>query len=159
MSVMAPQWNLKISDAGRRSRAEEIMDTAYIGAPGTPLFSRITMGDTICFNIYQKGLKVLDLDADCVFPEAGGLRMKLGELCAAQDATPKEGCHERAGLLVMRGPGIRAGARIGECTNLDVAPTILHLMGVPIPPHMKGRVLEEAFEGPTAVRVPAGAGA
>ncbi len=146
-SVMAPQWNLKVPDAARRARAESILDTSFIGAPGTPLFSRITMGDTICFNINQKGLKVLDLDAECVFPEKGGQRMKLGEICASQDATPKEGCHDRAGVLVMAGPGIRKGACVEECSNLDIAPTILHLMGIPIPAHMKGRVLEEAFEG------------
>lgn len=156
ISVMAPQWNLKIPDAGRRAHAEAVLDTAYLGTPETPLFSRITMGDTICFNVFQKGLKTLNLDAECVFPESGGLRMKLGELCASQDATPKEGCHDQAGVLVMRGPGIRKGATLHACSNLDIAPTLLHLMGVPIPSEMKGRVLEEAFEGPTAGRVPVG---
>ncbi len=53
----------------------------------------------------------------------------------------------------MRGAGIRRGAELQECTNLDFAPTILHLLGLPIPSHMKGRVLEEAFEGPTSVTV------
>ena len=156
LSVMAPQWNLKVPDPALRAHAEAVLDTAYLGSPGASLFSRVSMGDTICFNIFQKGLKTLDLDAECVFPEAGERRIKLGELCAAQDATPKEGCHEREGVLVMRGPGIRKGARLHECSNLDVAPTILHLMGIPIPAHMKGRVLEEAFEGPTSVRIPVG---
>ena len=147
VSVMAPQWNLKVADTGRRARAEAILDTSFLGTPSTPLFSRITMGDTICFNINQKGLKVLDLDAECVFPEKGSLRMKLGEICASQDATPKEGCHDRAGVLVMVGPGIRKGGGLRSARTWISRPTILHLMGIPIPEHMKGRVLEEALEG------------
>ena len=42
---------------------------------------------------------------------------------------------------------------------IDLAPTMLHLLGLPIPAHMKGRVLEEAFEGPAQVAVPAALGA
>jgi hypothetical protein len=40
--------------------------------------------------------------------------------------------------------------QLGKCSNLDIAPTILHLMGLPIPSHMRGRVLEEALELPPA---------
>jgi hypothetical protein len=35
----------------------------------------------------------------------------------------------------------------------------LHLLGLPIPAHMRGRVLEEALEGPVRVSVPAAVGA
>jgi hypothetical protein len=59
----------------------------------------------------------------------------------------------------MRGAGIRRGAQIGECTNLDLAPTMLHLLGIGIPAHMKGRVLEEALERPAQVAVPGALGA
>lgn len=159
ISVMAPQWNLQIPDAARRERAVRILETAYVGEPGRDLFSRPSVrGDTICFNIYQKGFTSFDPREDCVFPEAGGLRIKAGEFCAVQDATPKEGMHDRPGILVMRGPGVRKGADVGECSNLDIAPTILHLLGIPAPAHMRGRVLEEAFEGPTTVSVPHDAG-
>jgi Type I phosphodiesterase / nucleotide pyrophosphatase len=148
LSVMAPQWNLKIPDPARRAHAERVLDTAYVGSPSNSLFWRITMGDTICLNIYQKGFTTLDLSAECVFPAAQDRRIRVGDLCAVQDSTPKEGCHDRTGLLIMRGPGVRRGAQLMDCTNLDIAPTILHLLGVPIPSHMKGRVLEEAFERP-----------
>lgn len=155
ISMMAPQWNLKVPSAARRAHAEKVLDTAYVGSPEAKLFSRVTMGDTICFNVYQKGFKTLDLDAVCVFPAADGRKIRLGDLCAAQDASPKEGCHDRPGVLIARGPGIRQGVEASECSNLDIAPTILHLMGVPIPAHMTGRVLDEVLEPPVSVRVPA----
>lgn len=52
--------------------------------------------------------------------------------------------HRPEGVLIMAGPGAarsksyRAGARI-----IDVAPTILHLMGCPVPTDMDGHVLSE----------------
>jgi hypothetical protein len=35
---------------------------------------------------------------------------------------------------------------IGECSTLDLAPTMLALLGLPVPEYMKGRVLDEALE-------------
>jgi hypothetical protein len=154
ISMMAPQWNLRIPDPSRRAHAEKVLQHAWVGSPETRLFAFTTVGDTICLNIFQKNLKTIDFEAPCVFPDADNQRFKFSEVCAVQDATPKEGYHDRVGLALLRGAGIRRGARLSECSNLDIAPTILHLMGLPIPSHMKGRVLEEAFEGPRPVSVP-----
>ncbi len=45
----------------------------------------------------------------------------------------------------MQGPGVRHGANLAESSLLDLAPTILHYMGLPVPSYMDGRVLTEAF--------------
>jgi hypothetical protein len=153
-AVMAPQWNLRIPEQVRRSQAENVLRTAWYRNPTTPLFALETVGDTICFNICQNNLKPLQTDAPCGFPAAGGRTFTLGELCALEDPTPKQGCHDPVGLVVLRGPGIRPGGQLERCTNLDLAPTILRLLGLPIPSYMKGRVLEEAFETLPQVSVP-----
>lgn len=48
--------------------------------------------------------------------------------------------------LLLAGPGLRGGFRdplpVG---NVDLAPTLLQLLGLPIPPTMRGRVLAEAL--------------
>jgi len=49
------------------------------------------------------------------------------------------------GILVMKGPSIHAGAQLKEPRIIDLAPTILYLLGLPIPTYMQGRVLEEAI--------------
>jgi hypothetical protein len=159
LSMMAPQWNLKIPEPADRARAEQVLRTAWVGTAENPLFAFETVGDTICLNVFTKGLKGIGPESPCVFPDAGDRRIPFGQFCAAQDATPKQGYHDPVGLVILRGAGIRRGAEIGECTNLDLAPTMLHLLGVPIPGHMKGRVLEEALEGPVRVAVPAAVGA
>ncbi len=55
------------------------------------------------------------------------------------------GMHRDYGMLVMSGPGIRPGAEIEGAVIQDIAPTVLHVMGLPVPSDMDGQVLEDAF--------------
>jgi arylsulfatase A-like enzyme len=70
----------------------------------------------------------------------------MRDLCAEKDSTPKQGYHDQTGMLMMAGPGIRVGANADACTTLDLAPTLLTILGIPVPSHMKGRVLDELLE-------------
>jgi predicted AlkP superfamily phosphohydrolase/phosphomutase len=56
------------------------------------------------------------------------------------------GDHRMEGVLVAAGRPFRPGAAPIQATLLDVAPTILHLLGVPIPDDMDGRVLNEILD-------------
>lgn len=57
--------------------------------------------------------------------------------------------HTMYGLLIAKGPNIRKGDIIPpdlpKAKITDVAPTILHLMNIPIPRDIDGRVLKELF--------------
>jgi hypothetical protein len=152
-SVMAPQWNVQFDNPEIQQRVVKSLRAAYYKTPDQPLFSCQEVGNTICVNIMQKLPRPIDWEADCVFPEAGRT-IKMNVLCAEKDASPKQGYHEQAGVLVMTGPGIRAGVSAGECSTLDIAPTLLTLLGLPVPSYMKGRVLDEVFEtGSRSIRV------
>jgi predicted AlkP superfamily pyrophosphatase or phosphodiesterase len=52
-----------------------------------------------------------------------------------------------AGLLVARGRGVRAGTRLGRVSALAIAPTVLSLLGLPIPPQMKLPAIPELLVG------------
>ncbi|MCA9258261.1 MAG: tetratricopeptide repeat protein, partial [Planctomycetales bacterium] len=54
--------------------------------------------------------------------------------------------HRPFGILAARGPGVVAGAKLYGATLLDVAPTVLEILGVPPGEDMPGRVLLEMFE-------------
>jgi predicted AlkP superfamily phosphohydrolase/phosphomutase len=58
----------------------------------------------------------------------------------------KTGSHRMEGILIATGVGIRKGVRLPEAQLVDLAPTILHTLGCPIPADMEGRVLFEIFE-------------
>lgn len=50
------------------------------------------------------------------------------------------------GILILNGPGIKKGVEIKDAELIDVAPTILRLMGVTVPADMDGKVLERVLE-------------
>ncbi len=63
--------------------------------------------------------------------------------------------HRPQGIFVLHGPGIRADERIEGATLLDIAPTVLTLLGLPIGEDMEGKPLVSAFEqAPDIERIP-----
>jgi predicted AlkP superfamily phosphohydrolase/phosphomutase len=55
------------------------------------------------------------------------------------------GTHRRNGILIARGAGFKTGAEIAGARLIDIAPTLLHLLGVPVPEDMDGKVLTNIF--------------
>jgi hypothetical protein len=50
------------------------------------------------------------------------------------------------GVLIMVGKPFRKGAAIKGASILDIAPTVLYLLGLPVPRDMEGRVLSEGLD-------------
>ncbi|MCF6158422.1 MAG: hypothetical protein E3K32_07585 [wastewater metagenome] len=55
------------------------------------------------------------------------------------------GTHRFEGIFILKGPGIKANSTIHGAKIIDVAPTILNILGIPVPDDMDGRVLSEVF--------------
>lgn len=53
--------------------------------------------------------------------------------------------HRMDGIFIIQGPDIRAGLVLSGLNITDIAPTVLYLMGQPIPKSMDGRVISEAI--------------
>ncbi|HEY0583067.1 MAG TPA: alkaline phosphatase family protein, partial [Chloroflexota bacterium] len=56
------------------------------------------------------------------------------------DSGPDDANHTRHGIFIMAGPHTRAGPR-EDVPIYDIAPTVLDILGVPIPADMRGRNL------------------
>jgi len=61
------------------------------------------------------------------------------------------GVHELQGIFLASGPGIKKNVELEGAKIYDLAPTILHVFGIPIPSDMDGRVLKEIFEEGSAL--------
>ncbi len=66
------------------------------------------------------------------------------------DYSSKSGTHRDGAVFIARGPGLRAGSTVEGVRIIDLAPTILSLLGVPVPADMDGRVLDEIFGAASA---------
>ncbi|AUX20839.1 hypothetical protein SOCEGT47_013150 [Sorangium cellulosum] len=147
--VMLPQWNVTIPDAVERARVKELWGRAHVvGKTSRSAFITTATGDVL--TVTPVCLAEPDPDARYFFPGAPNARPEgypIHELFAMDTPTTKQGMHHPTGLLMLWGKGIRAGVEIPDTTNLDIAPTLLHLLNIPIPDIMSGRVLSEAWDG------------
>jgi predicted AlkP superfamily phosphohydrolase/phosphomutase len=65
------------------------------------------------------------------------------------------GYHTMTGILVVSGPGFRAGPLLPleQPALQDITPTVLHLLGLPVPGDMDGRVLRELLADSSPVNI------
>jgi predicted AlkP superfamily phosphohydrolase/phosphomutase len=64
---------------------------------------------------------------------------------AGQNDGERTGNHRRAGIFMLAGAAARRGAALSELDICDVAPTLLHLLGLPVQEDMDGAVAQAAL--------------
>jgi predicted AlkP superfamily phosphohydrolase/phosphomutase len=56
------------------------------------------------------------------------------------------GTHRTDGIFIAYGPGINEARHVEGARIIDVAPTLMYSMGLPVPNHMEGKILEDVFQ-------------
>jgi predicted AlkP superfamily phosphohydrolase/phosphomutase len=111
---------------------------------GQPLVDRLIPGDQIVHGPYAHRSPDLHIVMD-------GYRTICFPLFATdhrivtRQIRGDSGCHRLHGVLIAQGPEIHRGKKLKDAHIMDLAPTILHLMGLPVLEDMDGRVLTEAL--------------
>jgi hypothetical protein len=137
--------------AAKLLRAPDPPDVEAVYLPGLDIFTMQRLADTA-------GADVATLDArlTAVREEYQLVDGLLGELAAAgspEDVLVVVGdpgrlaratAEEPEGLVLLAGSGVQGGD-LGLVSSRDVAPTVLHLAGLPASAELDGRVLEAAF--------------
>jgi arylsulfatase A-like enzyme len=153
LSTMSDQFNLYPDTPAMKDVLVQRLRAAYVDAPGQPMFDVDTVEDSITVNLTHSD--ELNENSRCVFPHREGAEgtFRYEDLVYGTGMV-KSGCHDPRGMMIIHGPGVRRGAHIAECDTLDIAPTLLTLLGLPVPAEMAGRVLHEAFaaDAPAEVR-------
>ncbi len=62
------------------------------------------------------------------------------------------GSHRQVGMFAAKGPGVKKGFEAEELSLLDVAPTVMYTLCLPVPSEMEGKVPVSIFE-PKQLRV------
>jgi len=111
---------------------------------GRPLVSKIVAREETYFGPYERQGPDLHLVIDDYNMIAFPLFATDGKIISDQ-IRGDSGCHRREGIFIASGHGIDRGGALEEANILDLAPTIMHLLGQPVPEIMDGRVLQEIF--------------
>lgn len=143
LSTMSDQFNIYPNSDKTKQIVKEKLSTAYIDAPERPMFYVSELDDFITVNLTH--YDEISEDSQCHFPNNEENKIFRYEDLVYQTGHSKSGCHDPQGMLIIYGNGIARGGKIEDVNNLDIAPTLLTILGLPVPPEMKGRVLSEAF--------------
>jgi hypothetical protein len=84
-------------------------------------------------------------DLSLVLADGGTMSILPSGTVVARREEP-HGHHRWEGILIVEGPGIRTAARAEEVSIIDVAPLLLHQLGLPVPQDMAGSVPAALFE-------------
>ena len=57
-----------------------------------------------------------------------------------------KGSHRLQGIFIAHGPDIKQNKKIEHAEIIDLAPTILHILDIPIPNDIDGKILKEIFK-------------
>lgn len=100
--------------------------------------------------IYNGPYTAYSPDLRMVWREYPGQRktyFSAGELWANETFgyTAQTGDHTPFGILLAYGRAIKGGQSIQGAQLMDLAPTILHLLGLPLPQEMEGKPLEQSL--------------
>jgi predicted AlkP superfamily phosphohydrolase/phosphomutase len=108
---------------------------------GEKLLVRVARGSEI-YSSSQAGILLPDV---VLVPQDGyGFSMSVSE---APPKVTNEGNHRHNGVLLIQRNTLNRSVQNFRPNLIDIAPTILHLLGLSVPTDMDGRVLEEIFPG------------
>jgi hypothetical protein len=119
----------------------EDLQAIHLGGNGRSLFTvrASEQADTLSLetNLFPR----VDGNLDLTY-----LGRRLGRLSEFASLQEISGDHRLFGILIMSGQGIRKNVRLESSSVLDITPTILHLLDLPVGKDMEGRILTEALE-------------
>jgi predicted AlkP superfamily phosphohydrolase/phosphomutase len=127
-----------------RQRVSEALQHLHHPTTGQPLVDRVIPGDQAAHGPYADRSPdlhvVLDGYQTIVFP-----LFATDNRIVTRQIRGDSGSHRQHGIFIAWRSGIRSGETVDGAHILDLAPTILHLMGLPVPDDMDGRVLTETL--------------
>jgi hypothetical protein len=143
LSTMSDQFNLYPETREIGEALVSRLRAAYIDVPERPMFSVDTVEDSITVTLrhYDEATE----ESRCIFPHRTENESFRFEDLVHGTGMVKSGCHDPQGMMLFYGPGIRRGAHVKDSTTLDIAPTLLTMLDLPVPSLMRGRVLDEVF--------------
>jgi predicted AlkP superfamily phosphohydrolase/phosphomutase len=143
VATMSDEFVVYAKPEAERDRIREMLKASYIDAPGQPTFVVGAIDGAIRVNLKVYEVGAVKANSVVHFPTApGGPKLRYDDVIY-NTGHLKSGCHDERGIIAFYGPGIPAGVELAACDNLMIAPTLMGLLGLPIPAEMKSEPLPE----------------
>jgi predicted AlkP superfamily phosphohydrolase/phosphomutase len=130
--------------AEARQQVIDALNTLTDPAIGQPLVDRIIPREEAAHGPYVDQGADLHLILDGYKTIAFPLFATEGRVLTPQ-IRGDSGCHRLHGIFIGSGAAFVNGGAVPNARIIDLAPTILHLLNVPVPEDMDGRVLSDAL--------------
>lgn len=112
---------------------------AWVGDPEKKMFGVQNRDSSVRVNLQ---VHEVSPQSPICFPLAPGAPKVSYEDLIYNTGHLKSGCHDPRGMVIFYGRDITSG-RMGEYNNLDLAPTFLNMLDLPVPADMNGRIISE----------------
>jgi predicted AlkP superfamily phosphohydrolase/phosphomutase len=130
--------------AAARQKVIDVLNTLIDPGTGQPLVDRIIPREEAAHGPYADQGADLHLILDGYKTIAFPLFATEGRVLTPQ-IRGDSGCHRLHGIFIGSGAAFAHGAAVNNARIIDLAPTILHVLNVPVPEDMDGRVLADAL--------------
>ncbi len=117
---------------------------------GQPIVARASRREDLFEGPYVDDIPDILVELQPAYTGGSALQGDLVTPLPLAELSAYSGSHSPTGLFVLNGPGLRRGQWLEGAHIQDLAPTLMHIMGLPVASWMDGRVLQDLFD-PSAV--------
>jgi hypothetical protein len=150
ISTMSDEFVIYSDAPDRREYILQTLSGSYIDRPEQKTFICSAVERGIRVNLVAHERDAVKAASNVHFPGAPGNPVKRYEDVIYNTGHLKSGCHDPRGIMIFYGAGIPQGLHLPECNNLALAPTMMGILGLPIPSVMQVDPIREI--APDAVR-------
>ncbi len=143
ISTMSDEFVIYAQPDAERDRILGMLEASYIDTPEQKTFICSSIDGAVRVNLRAYQVGTIKPTSKVHFPTAPGEPVRQYDDVIYNTGHLKSGCHDERGMIVFFGAGIPRGLELSQYDNLDIAPTLMSLLGLPIPPEMRSEPMRE----------------
>jgi len=154
ISTMSDEFVIYATPDAERDRILSMLQASYIDTPDRKTFVCGSVEGAVRVNLKPHGAGTIKPTAKVHFPTAPDAPVKQYDEVIYNTGHLKSGCHDERGMIIFYGAGIPRGIELSACDNLNIAPTLMGLLGLPIPAEMRSAPIWEIVPRSAQARRP-----
>ena len=148
ISTMSDEFVIYARPDSERDRILNMLKTTYIDSPEQKTFVVSSVDGAVRVNLKVYEIGRVKPTSIIHFPEAPQSPTRQYDEVIYNTGHLKSGCHDERGILIFYGAGIPRGLELAQYDNLNIAPTLMRVLGLPVPAEMRADPIREIVAEP-----------